>query len=329
MFKKIIIITLFLFYCSNPVRDNLNDPNSITYIPQISNVDVNRNMVTVYSEFGRSLWSKYFDSEIVEYIIIDLDQDYRYEVILGFGTGNFDSGYIYVFNWKGEKILSIDPPRSNPYSDFSSVARFSVEDFIVDNFGTNENKIVVSWSEEDYHKSKVTLFDNDLQEIWSYWNPGYINELILQDIDSDGIKEIIFTGWNNDLFKIRELSSSENPFKFVAVVKANSSGGQAPPYFIYDMPDGDHLWYLISFPQGIGFSLDIFDYFPEYNGLELRIQNSKTGKSWYLKNSCSFLQFVGDILEGEDALIRIEDKNHVYEICTTGQEIPIEQIKWY
>lgn len=289
---------MFLFFLSiifSCFRDRNNnaDPVSPNYIPQISHVEIDeidKNRAIVFSERGIARWTIIFDAKIEKCVISDLDNDGVNEVLFGLGEGDLDAGFVYILNWNKEILCKYPPPGENIYPGHKSRNLYLVRDLIVERLEKSKNqRILITWHEIKFYAAKLAMFEPLInKEISYYWNPGYIEKIKVQDLNNDGLKEIVLICINNDLRNIQGFGDgSDNNFKCIAVLPSNFKSGQAPPYLGTNQAgNGSELWYLVVFPQGNSFQFRFVDFYPDSvnPGIELELIVNG-GVIWYLSGN--------------------------------------------
>ncbi len=201
-----------------------------------------------YDAKGNTLWQKNLRTTIRRVELYDLDGDGDREVIAAtwkaFGDEEGERpGWIYVWNEQGELLTEFNTWKPSIYP--AREPRVRVVDFrITDLENDGAAEIVVAVTGEQYYPSRVAVLQYEnaaLREIKSYWNPGYLVKLFVEDVNGDGFPEIICTGVNNDLKRVKEFQVDDNLFA-IFLLDGREIYGQAPPYLGQEQP-GSEVWY--------------------------------------------------------------------------------------
>jgi len=201
-----------------------------------------------YDAKGNTLWQKNLRTTIRRVELYDLDGDGDREVIAAtwkaFGDEEGERpGWIYVWNEQGELLTEFNTWKPSIYP--AREPRVRVVDFrITDLENDGAAEIVVAVTGEQYYPSRVAVLQYEnaaLREIKSYWNPGYLVKLFVEDVNGDGFPEIICTGVNNDLKRVKEFQVDDNLFA-IFLLDGKEIYGQAPPYLGQEQP-GSEVWY--------------------------------------------------------------------------------------
>jgi len=206
-------------------------------------------VLVAYDEKGNILWQKNLRSPIKKVDRYDLDGNGSKEVIAAtwkaFGEDESEfPGWLYVWKENGELITEFNTWKPSIYparEPRSRVVDFQITD--LENDGTVE--IVVAVTGEQYYPSRVAVLQYEnaaLREIKSYWNPGYLLKLFVEDVNGDGFPEIICAGVNNDLKRVEAFKVEGKNLFSIFLLDGREIYGQAPPYLGLDQP-GSEVWY--------------------------------------------------------------------------------------
>lgn len=205
-------------------------------------------VIVAYDEQGSILWQKNLRTRIRKIARYDLDGDGSIEVIAATWRENsYDNGelpgWLYVWNEEGDLLTEFNTWKSPIYparEPRSNVVDFQNTD--LENDGVPE--LVVAVRGEQYYPSRVAVLhyrDSVFTEIKNYWNPGYLLKLYIEDINGDDFPDIICTGVNNDLKRVREFKVGGNLFA-IFLLDGRTIYGQAPPYLGQEQ-SGSEVWY--------------------------------------------------------------------------------------
>jgi hypothetical protein len=252
-------------------------------------------VVVAYDGKGNILWQKNLRTRIRKVARYDLDGNGRLEVIAATWRANAEDdgelpGWLYVWNKNGDLLTEFNTWKPSIYpaqEPRSNVVDFQITD--LENDGVPE--LVVAVRGEQYYPSRVSVLhfqDSAFKEINSYWNPGYLLKLYVEDVNNDGFPEIICTGVNNDLKRVREFKVDGNLFS-IFLLDGRSIFGQAPPYLGQEQV-GSEVWYrYITTPGSIQLSEIVDVTFMGEKSKEIHI---------ILRDTCFFyLDYLGDIVD--------------------------------
>ncbi|MFQ5674930.1 MAG: FG-GAP repeat domain-containing protein, partial [bacterium] len=110
-------------------------------------------------------------------------------------------------------------------------------------------EIVVMLRGLEWYPSRLAILhyeDLNFKEVNTFWNPGHLNWLVIDDIDGDGFAEIICGGYNNDLKRVPAFRISEN-VRSLFMLQGRAIFGQAPPY-LGNAEKGSQVWYRYITP---------------------------------------------------------------------------------
>ncbi len=210
-------------------------------------------MIITFDEWGNRRWQKHLKNRVQKVALFDLDQDGSKEVLAA--TIKLDSrdqgkhpGVLCVWNEQGDllteyntwqpSIYPVQEPRAN-------VSDFQITD--LENDGIPD--IVTAIRGEQYYPSRLAVFHYQnaaFTEVKTFWNPGYLLKLFIEDLNGDGFPEILCTGVNNDFKRVSEFQLNDNVYS-IFMLDGRKISGQAPPY-LGDAQPGSQLWYRYVAP---------------------------------------------------------------------------------
>lgn len=197
---------------------------------------------------GNTLWQKNLETRISRVRMADLDRDGQVEIIAGTiksgsGEKGKSPGLLTVWNERGELLTEHNVWRPSIYPCQEPLA--NVEDFAItdlENDGVPEIVVIVCGYE--YYPSRLAVFhyrDATLQEVKTFWNPGYLTGLYVEDVDGDGLPDIVCKGANNDFKRLPSFGVAHNAAA-IMLLKGTAIYGQAPPY-LGKAQHGSQVWY--------------------------------------------------------------------------------------
>ncbi|MBC8184129.1 VCBS repeat-containing protein [candidate division KSB1 bacterium] len=255
-------------------------------------------MIVAFNKKGEELWCKNIGTKVQKVLIADLDNNGQREIIaatykLDHNDKGDQPGWFFVFNETGELLTKHNMWKPSIYTteeQWINIVDFKVVD--LENDGRLE--IVVITHGYQYHPSRLAVLhyeDKKFIEEKTYWNPGYLLQLYIEDVNNDSLPEIICVGVNNHFKHFPKYQITHNVYS-VFMLNSNSIYGQAPPYMgDNQIGKGSELWYRYLTPPPI-----------EYDKGQIEEVTFKgdTDKLIYvkIKDTCFFyLNYEGEIVD--------------------------------
>ncbi|GEM_PF-1160481 len=221
VFFALILSVVFL------ILSRYNDKNP-------AKVHINGPEVKVFNKSGRKLFTFKAGSDITAYLLKDINNDGKNEVIVGTGylktTSNKekvagkDTGSVYVLDYTGKFKRYFGNPARNIY-DKPAVFMVDMLKFMNDSSGC----ILVGercgkWFPYIIRNLCPNKKDARLRQ---YWHSGWIFDAVFDDVNNDGTKDIVAGGINNDL--------GMKPVFFA--LNGRGFDAQSPPWFGKDISE--------------------------------------------------------------------------------------------
>jgi hypothetical protein len=300
----LLILFLWLFLIGKNGINNKPDhrivaaKTEVSQNQRIAEVEIHADyphIIIAFDDRGEKLWMRNVNTRIKKVAMSDLDGNASIEVIAATCKELIEDkdekpGWLFVWDAKGTKLAEYNLWKASIYPAHeprASIADFKIAD--LENDGILE--IAVAVHGEQYYPSRIAVlhFQNSkFEEVKSYWNPGYVLQLFIEDVDEDGLPEIICTGVNNDFKRVPEFGLDDNVYS-IFMLKGTEIYGQAPPY-LGDEQIGSEIWYRYITPTSrndIGKIVDV-------TFMEKRIHVK-------LKNGCFFyLDYAGNLVDTFD-----------------------------
>lgn len=216
-------------------------------------IDADYPQIIFVHDKKNKLWQKKLDTKIIKVDVVDLDQNGSREVIAATYRENYwdwgeHPGWLLVWNEKGELLTEQNMLKTSIYP--AKESHCAIEGFeIVDLDRDGRLEIVAMIRGLEYYPSRLAILHYEnfhFKEAATYWNPGYIVRLLIDDIDRNGFSEIICIAVNNDLKRLPELAFKEN-MQTLFMLSGRSVFGQAPPY-LGEAEKGSQVWYQYLTP---------------------------------------------------------------------------------
>ena len=262
---------------------------------QLTDVEIHNeypHVIVALNYKGEKLWMKNINTRVKKVAKSDLDGNGSIEVIAATCKESMDEkdekpGWIFVWDAMGNQVTehNLWKPSIYPaHEPRANISDFKITD--LENDGIVE--IVVAVRGEQYYPSRIAVLhfkDSNFEEVKSYWNPGYVLRLFIEDVDDDNIPEIVCACVNNDFKRVAEFGIDNNVHS-IFMLKGTEIYGQAPPY-LGDEQIGSEVWYRYitsTSRNDIGEIVDV-------TFMEKQIHVK-------LKNTCFFyLDYAGNIVD--------------------------------
>ncbi len=239
----ILAVALFIGYLLNK-RTQLGTVLIHSDHPQI---------IIVLDDKGKTLWQKDLGSRVIKVEVKDLDQNGSTEIIAAIGKWNYRdwgerSGWLLVWDAKGNLLTEQNLWKSSIYP--AEEPSCLIEDFqIVDLDRDGVLEIVAQIRGQEWYPSRLAVLhyeDFAFKEVNTYWHPGFLGTIVVEDIDSDSFPEIVCAAVNNDLKRVPAFHVEKN-MHAVFMLQGRSIFGQAPPY-LGKTEKGSQVWYRYLTP---------------------------------------------------------------------------------
>jgi len=179
------------------------------------------------------------------HLTTDVDSDGSFEILAG--TDSEGKGTLYMFDSKGQPIWHITLADDSVFWPDDSFSIDSIQCGDVDDDGVNE--IVVLLNHIPWFPSIIAVVSPDGSVKGKYFHPGHIKLLKLEDVEGDGIDDIIFAGEN----------AEHNFSTAFGILDGRKPSGQAEPYFGLGVPPAQEKVYRLL-PKAKGTSsINIID----------------------------------------------------------------------
>ncbi|MGA9365497.1 MAG: VCBS repeat-containing protein [Bacteroidota bacterium] len=200
---------------------------------EITSIQLTGSQATAKDASGNALWTYTAPSTILCYELSDVDKDGKTEVLLG--TSLESKGLVICVENDGTKAWDFQTGATGVYWPDDSFNCCDIDVADVDNDGSNE---IVSLSQESpWYPQRLCVLSVTGSLEGDYWHPGYgqcdEDNLIVGDLNGDGVYEIIVGSHNNDLGGI----------EVIYLLEGNNVHGQAPPYYGTGAAHGTEMWY--------------------------------------------------------------------------------------
>jgi hypothetical protein len=181
-----------------------------------------------------------------------LTPDDEYLIIIGTGSDGERPGTLLAYDMGG-KIQWEYSANEDPYD--GPTANFFIKKIIVDQImNDGDFQIVFTTQKTDWYPSELVLLNADGEVISSYWNSGFIYDVIPQDFDGDKIKELVVSAVNNNLGYVVVNDDTKHPVIVYVLSPKDDFTGQTFPDLIPGVPSGTeyHHWIAVLEPYLVG-----------------------------------------------------------------------------
>lgn len=183
------------------------------------------------------------DMDLPFIIIDDINYDSDIEVL--FATRDINqikNGELICFSSKGDILWSFKAEEEMKYGSRVYSSNYWINGFLandLNNDGTLET--VVIFNNSNFFPTRLSVLDCSGKQIGNFWNSGRIIDIEIQDLNYDGIKELIVGGMNNEY----------NKGCLIVFDSANIEGGSpqfVDKYICKNLVPGTQKYYLL-FPR--------------------------------------------------------------------------------
>jgi signal transduction histidine kinase len=205
---------------------------------------LDENTITVETKRGRLLWNWATPKnlKIESHTTGDINRDGKNEVLISTKGGFKDTGRIHCLSFKGNELwqftLGAHGVFRNP-SDVYNADQILIRDLNLD----GEVEIIVRAMNFPWFPCQIASINKRGHMRSSYWHPGAVRVLLCDDIEDDGLPEIVIGGVNNSL----------NYSAVLGILDYRTIRGQSPPYSDHNLPKAQERTYIkFPFVKGLG-----------------------------------------------------------------------------
>ena len=219
-----------------------------------ASINVNGNFLEIRNRFNYRFFNQDIGSSISNYIEPQLfiTPEGKHLVMVGTDTDGERPGTVLVYDMEGhiqwEYTFDYDPY-------FGPPGNFQIRHIYVDEIlGNGKLQFVVTAQKSDWFPSELVLLDSGGNLLDSYWNPGFIYDVLNQDLNGDGVKEIIVSSVNNNLGQLVVNDASKHPITLFVLTPNQRFTGQAFPDLIPNLKVGTEYndWIAVFEPYVVG-----------------------------------------------------------------------------
>lgn len=164
-----------------------------------------KHSITVFDADGKQVWRKSFSDPIAEgqaeriSWFGDLDGDGQIEIVVGMFPYQHGSGpdFLVCYAANGRELWRWVPGKPVETAKEKFLPPFGIRRISVVSFRPTEPKrIIVTGSHHLWWTNQVAVLSEKGQLIREYWHSGHLPEILVEDLDKDGTKEIYLGGVN-------------------------------------------------------------------------------------------------------------------------------------
>ena len=172
------------------------------YDTQIKNL-VDEGTYRTHFQYKKNNFSGKNKRDFPHLIIKDIDDDKKNEVLFSIQTQDeWNEGTLFCFDYKGNLKWHYKVGREIKFGSKTYSGNFRIDGFDLCDFdGNGSFEIIVNSRHKLYYPSQLAILNNEGYLLGEYWNSGYLTDYAFVDLDSDGYKEIIYGGINNEYKK--------------------------------------------------------------------------------------------------------------------------------
>jgi hypothetical protein len=166
----------------------------------------------------------------------ELSRTSGYIFIIGTGADGERPGTVLAYDMSGNIQWEYS---ANKDAYNGPTANFKIRRVTIDNILNNgELQVVFSSQKTDWYPSELVLLNAKGELLGSYWNSGFIYDVIPWDFDGDGIKELVVSAVNNNLGYVVVNDPTKHPVTVFALSPKRDFTGQTYPDWIPGLPSG-------------------------------------------------------------------------------------------
>ena len=226
------------------IGNNRNDINIIygEMFDELIDVEIRSTSLVAYDAKGNQ-WRKKFNTKIDQKLIVDINDDGKRDVLIGFNATGPEHSTIIAFGTKGRQLWTYTKKATYPYNAPNS-GKMRVGDLKA--FLVTDKKIVSAiFADGTWFQSVWIILDKFGNVLKELWHPGALGEVkLLGDV-------FIVRGLNNDLRSTKISRYPQKNFSVLFALKYENIYGQAPPYFGDMIKNDDFEWYYALSDQKI------------------------------------------------------------------------------
>ena len=178
--------------------------------------------------------------------------DGEYLFMVGTDSNGKRPGTVQAYDMKGnikwEHTVDKDPYLGPP-------GNFKIRKIIVDDIlGNGQSQIIFTAQKSDWFPTELVLLDSQGKQLGAYWNSGFIYDVLRQDFDGDGIKELVVSAVNNNLGYLAVNDDTKHPVTVFVLSPSQDFTGQVFPDLIPDLSSGTEYnnWIAVFEPHIVG-----------------------------------------------------------------------------
>lgn len=175
--------------------------------------------------------------------------DGEYRFVVGTGTDGERPGTVLAYDMNGNvewEYRADNDPYSGPPGNFK-IRQLYIDEIL----GNGKSQIILTAQKSDWFPTELVLLDDDGQLISSYWNSGFIYDVLRQDFNGDGIKELVVSAVNNNLGYVLVNDDRKHPVTVFMLSPKEDFTGQSFPVLLSGLPYGSefHKWIAVFEPH--------------------------------------------------------------------------------
>ena len=176
-----------------------------------------------------------------------------YTLIVGTGMDGKRPGTVLAYDMKGNiqwEYTVRDDPYHGPPGNFQIQNILKIDQAL----GNERSQIIFTAQKSDWFPTELIMLDAEGRLLSSYWNSGFIYDLLLQDFDGDGIKELVVSAVNNNLGYLLVKDEKKHPVTVSLLSPQKDFTGQTFPALIPDWPSQTEYnhWIAVFEPYVVG-----------------------------------------------------------------------------
>jgi len=205
---------------------------------------LDENTIAVEAKGGRLLWNWRIPQNLTieSHAIGNINRDGKNEVLISTKGGFKETGHICCLSFDGKELWRFALGSHGVFGNTSDV--YNADQILIRDLNLDgEVEIIVRAMNFPWFPCQIATVDKRGEMQSSYWHSGAVRVLLCDDIENDGLPELVFGGVNNSL----------DYRAVLGILDYKTMRGQSPPYGDHVLPKAQERTYIkFPFIKGLG-----------------------------------------------------------------------------